>query len=130
MKKIAISFFPLIFAGYFFVNNITPLQGITEMTVKQYDGPYVLYNNNDMYVKYIFEDSGSRTGHTDSFTISDKATLSLKVSTDEPGKTFSIQLKNKLQAEKSEYKKPNKLVAISDIEGNFDAFRKIGRAHV
>ena len=125
MKKIAISFFPLIFAGYFFVNNITPLQGITEMTVKQYDGPYVLYNNNDMYVKYIFEDSGSRTGHTDSFTISDKTTLSLKVSTDEPGKTFSIQLKNKLQAEKSEYKKPNKLVAISDIEGNFDAFRML-----
>lgn len=125
MKKIVISFFPIVFAGYFFINNTTPVRGINQMAVKQYDGPYVLYKDNYIYIKYIFEDGGLKVGHTDSIALSNKATLSLTVSTDEPGKTFSVQLKNKFQAEKSEYKKPNKLVAISDIEGNFNAFRKL-----
>jgi hypothetical protein len=125
MKKIILSFFPLVFAGYSFIDNNTPKPGSKQMAEKQYDGPYVLYSNDKIYVKYIFEDNGLRAGRTDSFPLSNKAGISLTVATDEPGKTFSVQLKNKLQVEKSEYKKPNKLVAISDIEGNFAAFREL-----
>jgi inorganic pyrophosphatase/exopolyphosphatase len=42
-----------------------------------------------------------------------------------PGKTFSVQLKQKLSEEKSEYKGVKKMLVISDIEGNFEAFRKL-----
>ncbi len=97
----------------------------TAATEKQYDGPYVLYGKKEILVKYIFEKDGMKTGRTDSVALSEKAGLTLNVATDEPGKTFSVQLKKKLQVENSEYKKANKLVAISDIEGNFTAFREL-----
>jgi len=125
MKKIALSFFPLVFAGYSFISNGTPLMRSGEITEKQYDGPYVLYSSKKIAVKYIFEDRGLKAGRTDNVMLSDKAGISLSVLTDEPGKTFSVQLKDKLLPEKSDYKKPNKIVAISDIEGNFKAFREL-----
>ena len=90
-----------------------------------YDGPYVLYKNEQVYIKSVFEDTGNKSIKVDSINIADKASLSLTVATDEPGKTFSVRLKSKLETEKSEYKKVNKQFVISDIEGNFGAFRKM-----
>ena len=120
-----LSFFPLIFAGYFLINIPTPAPGRRDIKETQYDGPYVLYKKKEMYVKYIFEDSGLKVVRTNNFMLSEKAGLTLKVLTDEPDKTFSVQLKDKLVIEKSDYEKPDKLVAISDIEGNFSAFREL-----
>jgi hypothetical protein len=125
MKKIAFSFFPLVFAGYYFFNNNNSLPNNKGISEKQYDGPFVLYGNKEIFIKYIFEKDGMKAGRTDSVALSDKAGLTLNVATDEPGKTFSVQLKKKLQVEKSEYKKARKLVALSDIEGNFAAFREL-----
>ena len=126
MKKIALAFIPLMLSGFIFPEgqfnyNITP--GI--MHTEQYDGPYVLYKNDQVFAKYIMNDHGTKQVRSDSMALSQKETLSVIVSTDEPGKTFPVQLKKKMQAEKSEYKKATKQIAISDIEGNFGPFRKL-----
>ena len=89
------------------------------------DGPYVLYRNDSVFVKYIEESSGVKSVKTDSMAASMRNSINLRVNTDIPGKTFSVQLKQKLSEEKSEYKGIKKMLVLSDIEGNFAAFRKL-----
>ena len=89
------------------------------------DGPYVLYRNDSVFVKYIEDNSGTRSVKTDSMPASMSSNINLQVNTDIPGKTFTVQLKQKLSEEKSEYKGVKKMLVISDIEGNFEAFRKL-----
>ena len=89
------------------------------------DGPYVLYRNDSVFIKYIEDNSGTRSVKTDSMPASKSSGINLQVNTDIPGKTFNVQLKHKLSDEKSEYKGVKKMLVISDIEGNFEAFRKL-----
>jgi hypothetical protein len=89
------------------------------------DGPYVLYNNDSVFVKYIEDNSGTKTVKTDGTPAVMKNNITLQVNTDIPGKTFNVQLKQKLSEEKSEYKGIKKMLVMSDIEGNFEAFRKL-----
>jgi len=89
------------------------------------DGPYVLYSNDSVFVNYIEDNSGVKSVKTDAKPTSMKSGITLQVNTDMPGKTFSVQLKQKLSEEKSEYKGVKKMLVISDIEGNFEAFRKL-----
>jgi hypothetical protein len=95
----------------------------TESTVV--DGPYVLYRNDSVFVKYIEDNSGAKSVKTDSTSAAMKNNITLQINTDIPGKTFAVQLKQKLSEEKSEYKGIKKMLVISDIEGNFGAFRKL-----
>ena len=95
----------------------------------QIDGPYVVYKNDLIYVQYIYQEGGIKLVTTDSFPTSQKKNIDLRVATDEPGKYFTVKLKNKLINEKSEFGKPVKLLAISDIEANFKAFRTLLQAN-
>jgi len=97
-------------------------QSIAPTTI---DGPYVLYSNDSVFVNYIEDNSGVKSVKTDAKPSSMKSGITLQVNTDIPGKTFSVQLKQKLSEEKSEYKGVKKMLVISDIEGNFEAFRKL-----
>ncbi len=94
----------------------------------QYDGPYVWYDNGQVHVRYINDEGGVRSLRSESVAESAKENLVLNVATDSVGKTFEVKLKRKIQKEKSEYKKPGKQFVISDIEGNFGAFRKLLQA--
>jgi len=89
------------------------------------DGPYVLYRNDSVFVKYIEDNSGTRSVKTDSMPASMRNSINLQVNTDVPGKTFNVQLKQKLSNEKSEYNGVKKMLVLSDIEGNFEALRKL-----
>jgi hypothetical protein len=93
------------------------------------DGPYVLYRNDSVFVKYIENNSGIKLVRTDSTSIASKSNINLEVNTDIPGKTFNVQLKPKLVNEKSDYNGIKKMLVISDIEGNFEAFRKLLQAN-
>ncbi len=126
MKKITFAFFPLLLLG-FIIPDTRNQSGSKSfiMTNAPYDGPYVLYKNDKVFIKNVFEENGIKTVKIDSVNMAEKDALSLTVATDEPGKTFSVQLKSTLEAEKSEYKKVSKQLVISDIEGNFGAFRKL-----
>ena len=92
------------------------------------DGPYVLYRNDSVFVNYIEDNGGVRSVKTDSMLSSSKENIDLQVNTEIPGKTFSVKLKSKHTNEKSEYNGVKKMLVISDIEGNFEAFRKLLQA--
>ena len=94
-----------------------------------FDGPYVLYRNDSVFVNYIEGDSLSASLKTDSMKLSGKDSITLHINTDLPGKTFDVKLKPKLANEKAQYKKVSKMLILSDIEGNFGAFRKLLQAN-
>lgn len=130
MKKLALFVFPLLLTGFVIPDQLLIHHSKPgRMHSVQNDGPYVLYKNNQVYAKYIMDNHGSKLVRTDSMDISQKESLSILVSTDEPGKTFPVQLKKKLQVEKSEYKKVSKQIALSDIEGNFKPLRTLLQAN-
>jgi hypothetical protein len=87
------------------------------------DGPYVLYRGEKVYANYIIPKDTAAILVIDS--ADNKEGLLLKVRADEEGKFFTVTLKSKIQNEKAEYRKPTKQLVISDIEGNFTAFRKL-----
>ena len=89
------------------------------------DGPYVLYRNDSVFVKYVEDNSGVKSARTDSMPVTMKDKIILSVNTDEAGKTFNVVLKSKLTDEKSEYNGVKNMLVISDIEGNFAALRKL-----
>jgi hypothetical protein len=89
------------------------------------DGPYVLYRGDSIFVNYIQGDSVNGTVKGESMKVVGKDNITLHVNTDIPGKTFDVKLKPKLTNEKAEYKKVSKMLILSDIEGNFGAFRKL-----
>ena len=92
---------------------------------EQNDGPYVLYKEDQVYIKYIVQNKGYKSLVTDSFASSKKSKITLWVGTDLPGKKFPVKLQKEIKNENSEYKEVTKLLALSDIEGNFAAFRKL-----
>jgi len=55
------------------------------------DGPYVLYGNDSVFVKYIQDNSGAKTVKTDGTPTAMKNDITLQVNTDIPGKTFTVQ---------------------------------------
>jgi hypothetical protein len=93
------------------------------------DGPYVLYKNDKIFIKYVNQDGYNKYIQSDSVLLSEKNNLVLDVATDEPGKKFAVKLKTTIENERSEYPDVNKFLAISDIEGNFAAFRKLLQAN-
>lgn len=84
------------------------------------DGPYIVYQNDSL---------ASYTMSGNSMAIDKKALSENKqafaVQTDEYGKSFTVMLNKHLQNETAEFSKPGKLLALSDLEGNFDALRKL-----
>jgi hypothetical protein len=89
------------------------------------DGPYVLYRNDSVFVNYIEDNGGLKSVRTENSPSSAKTAISLQINTDVPGKTFTVQLKPKLSNERSEYNGVKKMLVISDIEGGFEALRKL-----
>ncbi len=91
------------------------------------DGPYIMYKGDSMHIYHI--DSGSEVSmRFRSLPVSSRNMEVFKVATDEPGKFFEVRLKSKLENEKAEYARPKKMLVLSDIEGNFGAFRKLLQA--
>jgi len=89
------------------------------------DGPYVLYQGDSIIVQYIDSANGQLSLRSKHYEQSKKNQLELEVQTDETGKTFKVKLQPTLSIEKPTYSKPKKMLVISDIEGEFAAFRKL-----
>lgn len=82
------------------------------------DGPYVFYEKEET-ISYTINGN-----HILERKINKQNIEPLPVQTDQ-GNSFSIMLKTSLQTEPAEFAKPEKLFVLSDIEGNFDALRKL-----
>jgi hypothetical protein len=102
--------------------EMQPASNVAPLTI---DGPYVLYSADSIKVQYIDSADGVISLRTTQLQQSQKEQLQLEVQTDEPGKTFKVKLQPKLTIDKSTYGKPKKMLVISDIEGEFAAFRKL-----
>lgn len=86
------------------------------------DGPYVFYKDIHLHVQYI-KDS---TVRTDTMLADMKNGLSLPVQfSDRPEWDFEVPLQTELQSPPVEYRMPDKLLIVSDIEGEFGAFRAL-----
>jgi hypothetical protein len=95
----------------------------------QVDGPYVSYRNDHVFVHYIKKDNDSTVALSDSMPISGKKDISLRVNTDVPGHTFTVKLKEQLTNEPAEFPAPARQLILSDLEGNFAAFRNLLQAN-
>jgi hypothetical protein len=130
IKTVTFTFFPLLLVLFMLSNNgDTPNCGVKKITEVLDDGPYVFYKNDQVFAKYIVQNDSIKKVRADSITLAQKSDLSLNVNTDEAGVLFSVKLKKRLQNEKTEFKKVNKELVLSDIEGNFGAFRKLLQAN-
>ncbi|HEY0274015.1 MAG TPA: metallophosphoesterase [Chitinophaga sp.] len=86
------------------------------------DGPYVFYSGGDLHVQYI-RDS---TVHTDTLPASMKPGLALPVTfSDLPAWNFDVPLQAELHSPPVQYEAPGKMLILSDIEGEFGAFRAL-----
>ena len=87
-----------------------------------FDGPYIFYTDKGIVVKQVGEKKGVVAPSIQTFTKDIKgkkftAQLSEKES-------FSFKIKKELKNETAVYNMPEKLIAISDIEGEFEAFKQ------
>lgn len=95
------------------------IKWIQEQLVLLKDGPYVMHEKSSTIAHWI---SGASviTKQLDR-----KNQPALSIQTDEYNKTLDIRLKQNISIEQPEYSRPEKLLVLSDIEGNFGAFRKL-----
>ena len=87
-----------------------------------FDGPYIFYTDKGIVVKQVGEKKGVVAPSIQTFTKDIKgkkfmAQLSEKES-------FSFKIKKELKNETAVYNMPEKLIAISDIEGEFEPFKQ------
>src|SRR5687767_14593097 len=120
MRKLAMASIPLLFAGF-----LLPDESCTGKHVEQQDGPYVFYKDTSIYASYAVNDHGTKKVTQETVALADKQKMVLKVRTDIPGQFFNVKLKDSLVNEKTEYSNVTRQFVLSDIEGNFGAFRKL-----
>lgn len=82
------------------------------------DGPYVFYQDNSCIAYFIDNKMLNK------MTIKNIKNQAFWVQTD-LDKKFAVTLQKSNTIQPSEYSEVEKLLALSDIEGNFDAFRKL-----
>src|SRR5215210_5021380 len=85
------------------------------------DGPIILYENGKI-IKYQINPNGNSFSLTKE-EVTKKDTLNCYI--DETKDSFKFQLKDSLEIEPTEYVLPDKMLVISDIEGNFKGFKSI-----
>lgn len=86
------------------------------------DGPYVFYKNDSLFVESIA--NGKLKKEASPFQ-QNKTTIVNIVVPGQPADFFSVPLKKRMEAERSEYKPVEKLFVTSDIEGTFNGFKKM-----
>jgi hypothetical protein len=130
ISRKTIPFFSLAFIGIFLFENNKQPDPVTpeQIAAIQLDGPFVLYKKNKAYIKYILDSNNVIWVQTDTATLDNKKNIALHVSTEFPGHTFPVSLKDQFQNEKSEFDPADKIFALSDIEGDFSSFRRLLQA--
>ncbi len=92
-------------------------------TLNQCEGPYVEYRKNDILVRSIAADGKVLT---DSFPAAEKDKHPVEIHfSNHSGWDFSVVLQKKLKTEPYNWAKVDRIIAVSDIEGEFENFRGI-----
>jgi hypothetical protein len=99
--------------------------GQTQESIQSWDGPYVLYSGKVISIQTIFKEGDHLRLQKDSVDLGMKKQIRLNVATDLPDVFFEVNLKSSITPEPAETRKASKQFILSDIEGNFGAFRKL-----
>ena len=94
----------------------------TDTSKADFDGPYIFYNQNEAVVKQIVEKNQQATAISETFK-NPIAGKKLKCYVDDK-EHFSFKVQELLQNQPSVYAMPEKLIAISDIEGRYHEFKQ------
>jgi hypothetical protein len=90
------------------------------------DGPHVFYSGDTIVVKALVGKDSNVLLHSDTFFVNQRDSIKLSCTFgDHPEWNFETKLKPVLINEPVVYPAPGQLIAISDIEGNFGAFKKM-----
>jgi hypothetical protein len=90
------------------------------------DGPYILYKQKKAYIKGIGLKDGVPVTSIDSFELNDKAKQRLKVCIyGHADWDFEVKLKKEIVPRESVFMGAGKMLFVSDIEGEFEAFRNL-----
>ena len=90
------------------------------------DGPYLFYRDGKIVVKSVKQVAGNYSADSMSFPISAKSKIILNVHLDNhPDWDFTVKLKQHNLYSGCEFKQASKVLVLSDIEGEFEPFRKL-----
>jgi len=93
------------------------------------DGPYIYSKNDRLIAKSISVSKGSPKMDSVSYAFVKRNRLVFDVNSDVLDRPFKVVLKKDYKVEPSTFKQPDKMFVVSDIEGNFDALRKLLQVH-
>jgi hypothetical protein len=85
------------------------------------DGPHVFYRGQNVVVKSVERHDSNAVARTQVYT--NRNMVMLKCRIPETGDEFTFKLHDTLPGEQDSYAMPSRLLALSDIEGNFKAFK-------
>ncbi|QNK64995.1 metallophosphoesterase [Pedobacter sp. PAMC26386] len=90
------------------------------------DGPYVLYRNGQIEVRTIVPEGDNQVANTQTYDPANKSAVPVNIKfSNHPDWNFSVKLRNEITNENVSYTQPTKILALSDIEGEFEAFRSL-----
>lgn len=94
---------------------------LANLVLYSVDGPYLFKEKNQAKIVQVVKSANQY--HLLEKTVDLKEPITLNCTVDNEDKdTFTIPILAEIKSPKSTYKQPEKLLAISDIEGNFNAF--------
>lgn len=94
---------------------------ISNLMLKSVDGPYVYRYGNEAKVVSVVQEDQSYEIIEKNIDLTKNTVFECQVDNTDQDK-FTFQLRDKIRSPKSTYAQPETLLAISDIEGNFNAF--------
>lgn len=110
---------PLSMKGLCMLILIAPCLNLLAINPTEPDGPYVFYKDNQRFVKYVENDKLN----TYIYPLNAKPRLSCTVPNSK--EKFYFYLQDSIKNEPDYYSSTNKIIALSDIEGNFDGLKTI-----
>lgn len=104
--------------GKFYINEYP-------LTLKCSDGPYVLYKDNSAIItRALSKNENDFRVESNTLTLSDLYEKGLNVLADSAS-SFYVSIQREIKSTESTYPMPEKLLAFSDIEGNFYALKQL-----
>ena len=100
---------------------LPPFSAFTQVT----DGPYIFCTKDSLFIETVYERDQPML-KTIGKLVKNNKSINFRVSVQGiRNEHLKVLLHRSLSVETATYDRPEKLLALSDIEGNFDAFRKL-----
>ncbi len=108
---------------FIFFQSLNNLPVLAQNQISFNDGPYVFYRKDSIIIKSLIRLNGQVSVDRKSYHISEKASVTLPIVFSENKiYNFSVKLKPAIVNEPCEFTKPDKIIALSDVEGEFEGF--------